>query len=122
MTSSIPEDIRKQQDKGDQLPANVVIGDLKRVVVKEGKEAEFESLFRELAAKAKAHDRGVQYYDLYKSEQPRTYLVMSQYEDKGSLQRHQRSEHGRHYFPKIRELLESIEVSYHLGVVQLRSL
>lgn len=106
---TIADDIKKQQDKGDLLPPNVVIGDLKHVVVKEGKEAEFESLFRELATKAKAYDKGVNYYDLYKSEQPRTYLVMSQYEDRDALQRHQKSERCKYYFPKIREILEKIE-------------
>lgn len=66
--SSIAGDIRKQQDKADLLPAHAVIGDLKRVIVKEGREKKFESLFSELAPKAKAYDKGVNYYDLYKSE------------------------------------------------------
>jgi quinol monooxygenase YgiN len=120
---SIAKDIKKQQDRGDLLPPDRVIGDLKHVVVKEGKESEFESLFRELAARAKEHDKGVNYYDLYRSEQhPRTYVVMAQYENRDALQRHQRSEHGKYYFPKIRELIEEIEVSYHLCSVQLKSL
>lgn len=120
--SKIREDIKKQQDRGDLLPPNKVIGDLKHVIVKAGKEKEFESLFNELATKAKEHDSGVNYYDLYKSEQPRAYVVMSQYENKDALQRHQKSEHGMYYFPKIRELLEKIEVSYHLCSLQFKSL
>ena len=120
--SKIREDIKKQQDKGDLLPPNKVIGDLKHVIVMEGKEQEFESLFKELATKAKEYDKGVNYYDLYKSEQPRTFVVMSQYENKDALQRHQKSEHGMYYFPKIRELLEKIEVSYHLCSVRIKSL
>jgi len=121
--SSIAEDIKKQQDKGDLPPQDKIVGDLKHVVIKEGKESEFESLFRELATKAKEHDKGVNYYDLYKSEQqPRTYVIMAQYENRDTLQRHQRSEHGKYYFPKIRELIERIEVSYHLCSVQLKSL
>lgn len=67
----------------------MVIGDLNYVIVREGREREFESLFKELATKAKSYDQGVNYYDLYKSEQPRTYLVMSQYKDREALQRHQ---------------------------------
>jgi quinol monooxygenase YgiN len=47
---------------------------------------------------------------------------MAQYKNKDALQRHQRSEHGKYYFPKIRELVEKIEVTYHIGAVQLRSL
>ena len=119
---TIAEDIKKLQDMGDSLPPNKVIGDLKLVTVKEGMECACELLFRELAAKVKEHEKGVYYYDLYKSGQARTYVVMAQYENKDALQRHQRSEHGKYYFPKIRELVDSIEVTYHIGAVQLRSL
>lgn len=119
---TIAEDIKKLQDIGDSLPPDEVIGDLKLVTVKEGKEAECELLFRELAAKVKEHEKGVYYYDLYRSAQARTYVVMAQYKNKDALQRHQRSEHGKYYFPKIRELVEKIEVTYHIGAVQLRSL
>lgn len=55
---TIAEDIKKQQDKGELLPPNKVIGDLKHVIVKEGKEKETESLFRELATKVKEHHKG----------------------------------------------------------------
>jgi quinol monooxygenase YgiN len=119
--SSIANDIKKLQDRADSLPPDKVIGDLKHVVVKEGKEKECESLFRELADKVRQLEKGVNYYDLYKSEQPRTYLVMAQYENRQALQNHQMSEHGKYYFPRIRELVERIEVSYHIGAVQLKS-
>ena len=36
---------------------------------------------------------------------------MEQYENKNTLQEHQKSDHGKYYFPKIRELLEKIDVS-----------
>jgi len=49
-------------------------------------------------------------------------LFLAQYENSDVLQRHQRSEHGKYYFAKIRELIEKIEVSYHLCSVQLKSL
>ena len=52
------------------------MGGLKSVTVMEGKENEFESLFRKLAAKVRDHDKKCYYYDLCKSEQPRTYLFM----------------------------------------------
>ena len=119
--SSIDNDIKKLQDRANALPPDRVIGDLKHVVVKAGKEKECESLFRELVDKVKALEKGVNYYDLYKSEQPRTYLVMAQYENHEALQYHQMSEHGKFYFPKIRELLEKIEVTYHVGAVRLKS-
>jgi quinol monooxygenase YgiN len=62
------------------------------------------------------------YYDLYKSERPRSYLVMGQYKNRNALRQHQKSEHGKYYFPKNRELLESIEVSYFECVVLLESI
>jgi quinol monooxygenase YgiN len=46
---------------------------------------------------------------------------MEQYENRDALQRHQKSEHGKYYFPKIRELLENIEVSYYEYAVPLKS-
>ena len=119
--TTIAQDIDKLIDMGELLPPDKVVGGLKRATVKEGKENEFESLFRELAVRVKQHDKGCNYYDLYKSKEPRTYLVMEQYENKDALQRHQKSEHGKHYFPKIRKLLEKIEVIYYECPVQLKS-
>jgi quinol monooxygenase YgiN len=79
----------------------------------EDKENEFELLYRELAAEVRKHDdKGCNYYDLYKSEQLRTYLVMEQYKNKDALQQHQKSDHGKYYFPKMREMIEKIEVTY----------
>lgn len=119
--TTIAKDIEKIIDIGDLLPSGKLVGGLKRVIVKQGMENEFESLFTELVAKVRVHDKGCNYYDLYKSEQPRTYLVMEQYENKDALQRHQKSEHGKYYFPKIRELLEKIDVSYYECILQLKS-
>ena len=67
------------------------------------------------------HDKGCNYYDLYRSERPITYIVMEQYENRDALQRHQKSEDGKYYFPKIRELLENIEVSYCECALPLKS-
>lgn len=78
MNSTIADDIKKVIDMGDSLPSNVVIGGLKHVTVVEGNEDEFESLFKELAAKVRKQDKRCNYYDLYKSEQPRNYIVMEQ--------------------------------------------
>ena len=47
---------------------------------------------------------------------------MEQYENRDTLQQHQRSEHGKYYFPKIRKLLENTEVNYFQCAVQLESI
>lgn len=49
--TSIAEDIKKVVDMGKSLPANKIVGGIKRATVKQGMENEFESLFRELSAK-----------------------------------------------------------------------
>ena len=121
MNSTIAEDIKKVIDMGDSRPSNVVIGGLKPVTVLEGKENEFESLFKELAVKVRKHDKRCNYSDLYKSEQPRNYIVMEQYEDKEALQMHQKSEHGQHHFPKLRERIENMDVTYYVCVTPLNS-
>jgi quinol monooxygenase YgiN len=119
--TKIAEDIQKTVDMGDSLSPDKTVGGLKHITVMEGKENEFESLFRELVVEVRKHDKGCNYYDLYKSDQPRTYLVMEQYEDRDALQKHQKSEHGKRYFPKIREILESIDVNYFVCTKRLKS-
>lgn len=47
---------------------------------------------------------------------------MEQYENKDALQKHQKSDHGKYYFPKIRELLENIEVNYFEYTTRLKSI
>ena len=74
--TTITEDIEKVIDMGESLPPDTIVGGIKSVTVMEGKENEFESLFRELTVKVREHDKECNYYDLYKSEQPRTYLVV----------------------------------------------
>jgi quinol monooxygenase YgiN len=119
--TKITEDIEKTVDMGDSLPADKIVGGLKHITVMEGKENEFESLFGELVVEVSKHDKGCNYYDLYKSDQPRAYLVMEQYENRNALQVHQKSEHGKRYFPKIREILESIDVNYFVCTTRLKS-
>ncbi len=88
------------------------IGGTKTIVVQEGQEAAFEALFAELRAIV-LKDEGNIYYDLYKSRTvPRGYVVLERYSDVAHWQAHQDAEYGKDYFPKIRAMLESIEVEY----------
>ena len=61
--SKMVEDIKKVIDMGDPLPPNVVIGGLKCVNIVEGKEDEFESLFKELPVEVRKQDKRCNYYD-----------------------------------------------------------
>ena len=95
-----------------------MVGGLKIVVVKEGREQEFESLFAELRQEMRKHEPGCLLYSLLKSrDKPRSYIVHEQYCDQAALDAHQSTAHGKIYFPKIRAILESITVEYFDGVV-----
>lgn len=89
------------------------IGGIKKIIVQEGKETEFEKLFFEMLSHIRKEETGNIYYDLYKSRtSAQAYVVTERYKDQAAWQAHQDSEYGKIYFPKIRAILESIEVEY----------
>jgi quinol monooxygenase YgiN len=89
------------------------MGGLKTILVKVGHEQEFETLFREMRAAIAHGEPDCLYYSLLKSRtNARAYIVEEQYRDQAALDAHQSSPHGKLYFPKIRAILESIQVEY----------
>ena len=89
------------------------IGGLKTIVVKEGYEQEFETLFREMRAAIAHGAPDCLYYSLLKSRtNPSAYIVEEQYRNQAAFDAHQSSPYGKIYFPKIRAILESINVEY----------
>jgi len=89
------------------------IGGLKTILVKEGREQEFETLFREMRAAIAHGEPDCLYYSLLKSRtNARAYIVEEQYRDQAAFDAHQASAYGKTYFPKIRAILESIQVEY----------
>jgi quinol monooxygenase YgiN len=93
-----------------------MIGGIKRIKVISGKEQEFEKLFHQLRTQVKKHELGNEYYDLYRLPQPGTYVVMERYRNQAAQDEHQHSKHGKELFPKIKALLEILEVDYYEGV------
>jgi quinol monooxygenase YgiN len=89
------------------------IGGLKTIMVNEGHEQEFEKLFGELRASIQGGEPDCLYYSLLKSRtNPRAYIVEEQYRDQAAFDLHQGSAYGKIYFPKIRAILERIDVEY----------
>jgi quinol monooxygenase YgiN len=89
------------------------IGGLKTIVVKPGHEQEFETLFGEMRAEIAHGEPDCLYYSLLKSRtNARAYIVEEQYRDQAAFDAHQSSAYGEIYFPKIRAILELIEVEY----------
>jgi quinol monooxygenase YgiN len=96
-----------------------MIAGLKTLAVKAGHEAEFERLFAELREQMRLHEPGCLLYSLLHSRTaPRAYIVQEQYRDAAALEAHESSAHGRKYFPRIRALLEAIQVEYFDTVVE----
>lgn len=95
-----------------------MVGGLKIILVADGHEQEFESLFGEMRAAIRDQETGCLLYSLLKSRtKPRACIVHEQYRDAAALAEHESSPHGKLYFPKIRAILESITVEYFDGVV-----
>jgi quinol monooxygenase YgiN len=95
-----------------------MVGGLKTIQVAAEHMAEFERLFAELRAEMRKHEPGCLLYSLLKSRaKPGAYIVHEQYRDQRALDAHQASAHGAKYFPRMRAIIEKIDVEYFDGVV-----
>ena len=95
-----------------------MVGGLKVLTVKSGREREFEALFAELRNEMPKHEPGCLLYSLLKSRKSSSdYIVHEQYVDQAALDVHSQSAHGAHYFPRMRALFDKIDVEYFDGVV-----
>lgn len=64
------------------------------------------------------HEPGCLLYSLLKSRaKPGAYIVHEQYRDQMALDAHQNSAHGTLFFPKLRAIIEKIDVEYFDGIV-----
>ena len=78
------------------------IGVVATLKVQDGKNAEFEAVFADLAPKVRANEPGNQYYRVFKSRKdPNTYVVMEAYELPEAIEAHRKSEHFRAAGPKL---------------------
>jgi quinol monooxygenase YgiN len=76
------------------------------LVVKEGKEAEFEAVMKELMAQTRANEPGCKLYALHRAKAPRTYVMFERYDGKDSLAAHSQSAHFRGSMGKMLALLD----------------
>jgi len=79
-----------------------VIGIVATLKVQDGKGAEFEGVFRDLAKQVKANEPGCLMYQLTKSRSdPNTYKVLELYKDQDALTHHGGTEYFRAAGPKM---------------------
>ncbi|MDP6345869.1 MAG: putative quinol monooxygenase [Alphaproteobacteria bacterium] len=61
--------------------------------VKEGCEADFESVAKELVAAVNANEPGCLFYQLHKGEEPLTYYFIERYENEAAIDTHRQTDH-----------------------------
>jgi quinol monooxygenase YgiN len=80
----------------------MTVGIVATLKVQEGKEAEFEAVFRDLAASVRANEPGNKLYSVFRSRKDKdTYVVMEMYENNDAIEAHRKAEHFRAAGPKI---------------------
>ena len=91
-----------------------MVGGLRMLRVKQGREVEFERLFRELRQAMRQHEPGCTIYTLMRSRLlPGAYVIHEQYRDQAAISAHQTSPHIAGVLPQLRDLLDRVEVEYY---------
>ena len=85
----------------------MTIGIVAHLKVKDGKQAEFETVFSELQANVKKNEPGALQYEVFKSKKdPTTYVVMEQYRSEDDLAAHRTSPHMAAAGPRLGAVLD----------------
>ncbi len=72
------------------------VGIVATLKIQDGKESEFESIFRELTAGVRANEPGNRLYQCFRSRKEKsTYVVMEIYENDDAIGVHRKSDHFR---------------------------
>lgn len=94
------------------------IGIIATLTIAEGKNAEFEALFAELATAVTAHEPGNEFYALFKTkDDPQQYKVLERYSDQAALEAHGKSDHFRASGPKLAPCMAAAPVIEYLDAV-----
>ena len=95
-----------------------MIGIVATLKVQDGKHADFEGVFKDLAAQVRANEKGCLAYTLTKSRtDPNTYKVLELYTDQAALDHHGQTEYFRAAGPKLGPCLAGRpEIEYLDGV------
>ncbi len=75
--------------------------------VKPGKNAAFETAFRQMQASMREHEPGNVYYDLFTTvEDPQMYVIMERYQDAAAVAAHGQTEHMRKVIAALRYVMD----------------
>ena len=80
----------------------MAIGVIATIKVQDGKQGDFEAVFKDLAAQVRANEPGNRLYQLCKSRSDATtYIVMEIYEDDAALKAHGQTAHYKAAGPRL---------------------
>ena len=85
---------------------------LARVTIKEGCEARFEEVARQMYERTHADEEDVHRYEYWRGAEPRTYYCIESYADVVGFLKHQSSAHHHHFGPDFRDLIEAITMEW----------
>lgn len=89
-----------------------MIGGVKQVQAKAGREAEFETAFAALRAQVARNEPGTLSYELFRDGASGRYIVLDRYRDAEALAAHSGSPANAAAFGQLRGLLERLDVRY----------
>lgn len=96
----------------------MAVGVVATLKVREGKEADFESVFIELAKAVRANEPGNRLYQVCRSRKDKqTYVVMEIYESDEALKAHGASEHFRTIGARLGPTLDGRPDIHYLDIV-----
>ena len=94
------------------------VGVVATLTVAEGKNAEFEATFADLAQAVRDNEPGNEFYAVHQSkENPQIYKVLERYSDQAALEAHGQSDHFKAAGPKLGPCLGGAPVIEYLDGV-----
>lgn len=94
------------------------VGVVATLTVAEGKNADFEAAFTQLAAEVRENEPGNEFYSVFQSkENPQEYKVLERYVDQAALDAHGKSDHFRASGPKLAPCMAGAPVIEYLDAV-----
>lgn len=82
-----------------------MIGVIATLKVQDGKQTGFEGLMRELAAQVRANEPECTFYQLHKTDDPTSYIMLEQYSSEAALQAHRVTPHFKELGGRLGEFL-----------------
>ena len=82
-----------------------MIGVIATLTIQDGKQAGFEDLMRELAAQVRANEPECTFYQLHKTDDPTSYVMLEQYSSEAALEAHRITPHFKELGGRLGEFL-----------------